>query len=282
MKYKIALYISLGMLLFGGVILSSIIFLRCGIMTSKSKGNTMRPIIGITCGTSGTESSLSENAISGSYISAIESAGGIPIVIPIVQDEACLDDSLGLIDGLLLSGGVDIDPSYFGEEAEPGLGRVDADRDRVEIYLATKALKKRLPILGICRGIQILNVAGGGTLYQDINTDLNNIQKHRQTAPGWYGTQTIDVKEGSRLLDILGQPTIRVNSFHHQAVKKVAPDFVVSAVARDGIIEGIEGTNRSFTIGVQFHPEVMWQNNPPITALFTAFINAGKSCKQER
>ena len=242
----------------------------------------MRPIIGITCGTSGTDSNLSENSIGGSYISAIESAGGTPLVIPITQNEACLEDSIELIDGLLLSGGVDVDPSYFGEEAEPGLGRVDADRDRVELYLTTRALEKDLPILGICRGIQVLNVAAGGSLYQDINTDLSNILKHRQVAPGWYGTQTIDVKKGSRLLDILGQPMIRVNSFHHQAVKKVAPGFTISAVARDGVIEGIESTNHRFTLGVQFHPEVMWQNNPPISAIFTAFINAARAYKQER
>jgi len=282
MKHRIALYISLGILLFTCVTLSGILFLCCGVMTSKSKGNTMRPIIGITCGTSGTDGNLSENSIGGSYISAIENAGGTPIVIPIVQNEACLDDSFEIIDGLLLSGGVDIDPLYFGEEAESGLGKVDADRDRVEIYLTTKALKKDIPILGICRGIQTLNVVAGGTLYQDINTDLSNILKHRQTAPGWYGTQTIDVKEGSRLLDILGQTTIRVNSFHHQAVRKVAPNFTISAVARDGVIEGIEGTNRRFSIGVQFHPEVMWQNSPPIAAIFTAFINAAKLYKQER
>jgi putative glutamine amidotransferase len=260
-----------------------ILFLSYGIIKSKSKGNTMRPIIGITCGTNSTDNNLSENSISGSYISAIESAGGTPIVIPIVQNEACLEDSLEIIDGLLLSGGVDIDPVYFGEEAKPGLGRVDADRDRVEIYLTTNALKKDIPILGICRGIQILNVAAGGTLYQDINTDLNNnILKHRQTAQGWHGTHSIDVKEGSRLLDILGQPTIRVNSFHHQSVKKLAPNFKISAVALDGIIEGIESTNRRFSIGVQFHPELMWQNNPPISAIFTAFVNAARGYKQER
>jgi putative glutamine amidotransferase len=252
------------------------------IVTSKSKGNTMRPIIGITCGTNSTDNNSSENSIGGSYISAIESAGGTPLVIPIVQNEACLDDSLEIIDGLLLSGGVDIDPVYFGEEAEPGLGKVDADRDRVEVYLTTKSLEKDIPILGICRGIQILNVAAGGTLYQDINTDLNNILKHRQTAQGWYGTQSIEVKEGSRLLDILGQSTIRVNSFHHQSVKKIAPNFKISAVASDGIIEGIEGVNRRLSIGVQFHPEVMWQNNPPISAIFTAFINAARSYKQAR
>jgi len=269
-------------LFFVCVILSGILFLCCGIMVSKKGSNSMRPIIGITCGTSGSDGNLSENSIGGSYISAIENSGGTPMVIPITHNEACLEDSIGLIDGLLLSGGVDIDPSYFGEEAEPGLGRVDADRDRVELYLTKKALGKDLPILGICRGIQVLNVASGGSLYQDINTDLSNILKHRQVAPGWYGTQTIDIEKGSRLQDILEQPTIRVNSFHHQAVKKVAPGFVISAVARDGIIEGIEGTNRRFTIGVQFHPEVMWQNNPPINALFTAFVCAAKLYKQQR
>jgi putative glutamine amidotransferase len=238
----------------------------------------MRPIIGITCGTSDLDSN--DNTIPNSYIGAIEDAGGTPIILPLVKKESSFADFIDIMDGLLLSGGVDLDPSFFGEEPQPALGRIDADRDRTEMFLATKALEANIPILGICRGIQLLNVAAGGTLYQDIYSECSNLLKHRQTAPGTHATHVIDIKKGSRLLDIMGQTRIKVNTFHHQAVKKVAPDFIVSAVASDGIVEGIEST-KYFAIGVQFHPERMWQNNPPVTALFTALIDAARLYKQE-
>jgi putative glutamine amidotransferase len=234
----------------------------------------MRPIIGITCTTAD-----STNAIGISYISAIENAGGTPILLPLVQNNSCTADFLSVIDGLLLSGGVDADPFLYGEEPRPALGRIDVDKDRVEMSLIAKTLEIDLPILGICRGIQILNVAAGGTLYQDISMYSSTILKHRQDAPRSYATHAIEVQEGNRLLDILGQSSIRVNSFHHQAVRKAAPGFIVSAIARDGIVEGIESAHHSFAIGVQFHPELMWQNNPPITALFVAFVSAAKAYK---
>jgi len=237
----------------------------------------MRPIIGITCTTAD-----SRNAIGISYISAIEDSGGTPILLPLVQNSSCIADFLSVIDGLLLSGGVDADPFLYGEEPRPALGRIDVDKDRVEMLLITKALEMDLPVLGICRGIQILNVAAGGTLYQDISMCSGIVLKHHQDAPRSYATHVIEVQEGSRLLNILGQSSIRVNSFHHQAVKKAAPGFIVSAVARDGIVEGIESAHHSFAIGVQFHPEMMWQNNPPMTALFTAFVSAAETYKQRQ
>lgn len=237
----------------------------------------MRPIIGITCG-------LNENvnSIGIEYISAIEESGGTPIALTLVKKHECIDDFISIIDGLLLSGGVDADPILYNEEPHPALGRIDVDRDNVEIKLILKAISIGLPIFGICRGIQMLNVAAGGTLYQDINASFNNVLKHRQNAPGYYGTHTIEVHNESRLLKIIGHSKIRVNSFHHQAIKEVAPGFTVSAVANDGIIEGIESINNNFAIGVQFHPELMWQNNPPINALFTEFICEARTYKLKR
>lgn len=237
----------------------------------------MRPVIGITCTTTD-----SGNGIGTSYISAIEHAGGTPVLLPLIQDDSCIRDFLSLIDGLLLSGGVDVDPYYYGEEPQPELGKIDVDKDRVEMSLITGALEMALPILGICRGIQILNVAAGGTLHQDIYSNGGATLKHRQDAPRSYPTHAINVQEGSRLLDILGHSTIRVNSFHHQAVGKAAPGFAVSAVTCDGVIEGIESSHHDFVIGVQFHPETMWQNNPPITNLFAAFADAAKAYKQQK
>jgi putative glutamine amidotransferase len=212
----------------------------------------------------------------------MEHAGGTPILLPMLQNESCIADFLGMIDGLLLAGGVDVDPFLYGEEPRPRQGRIDVARDRTEMLLASKAIEMDLPILAICRGIQMLNVAAGGTLYQDISMSPNPILKHRQEAPRWHATHAIDIVEGSRLLDILGQPTIRINSFHHQAVKEAAPGMMISATARDGIIEGIEIERHSFAVGVQFHPENMWKNNLPITALFIAFANAAKEYSQER
>jgi len=241
----------------------------------------MRPVIGITC-TRIDSGKSSSHGINVDYINAIESAGGTPILLPLIQDNSCIADFVDLIDGLLLSGGVDVDPSFYGEELDPGIGKIDFDRDRTEISLSQKSLETDLPIFGICRGIQLLNVAAGGTLHQHIPGISNSILKHRQDAPGSHGTHTIDIREGSRLLNIIGHSAISVNSFHHQAVKEAAPGFLVSAAARDGIIEGIESTQHSFAIGAQFHPERMWQNNPPMNALFVAFVDAAERYSQQQ
>ena len=237
----------------------------------------MRPIIGITCATKN-----SENSIGTRYTDAIEYAGGTPILLPMIQNDLCLADFLSVIDGLLLSGGVDVDPFLYGEEPRPEQGRIDVARDCAEMSLIPRAMEVDLPILAICRGIQVLNVAAGGTLYQDASMFSNTVLKHRQEAPGSYATHAIDVQEGSHLQNILGQSEIRVNSFHHQAVRDLASGFAVSAAARDGIVEGIESRHHSFIIGVQFHPELMWQNNPPIASLFVAFINAAKAYNQKQ
>jgi putative glutamine amidotransferase len=148
--------------------------------------------------------------------------------------------------------------------------------------LIPRILEMDMPVFGICRGIQALNVGAGGTLYQDISMSSAATLKHRQEAPRWYGTHTMHVQKGSRLLDILGHSTIRVNSFHHQAVKEVAPGFAISAVTSDGVIEGIESTRHNFAVGIQCHPEGMWQNNPPIANLFVAFVKAAEIYRKSR
>jgi putative glutamine amidotransferase len=239
----------------------------------------MRPVIGITCTSTGSDNS--SHGIGVTYISSVEHASGTPILLPLIQSDSCIEDFLGLMDGLLLSGGVDVDPFLYGEESQPKMGTINVDKDRVEMILASRALEMDMPILAICRGIQMLNVAAGGTLYQDMSMISNAVLKHRQDAPRWYGTHTIHVQEGSRLMDILGHSTVRVNTFHHQAVKDTAPGFVVSAVTSDGVIEGIESTRHTFAVGVQCHPEGMWQNNPTIANLFVAFVKAAKAYKQQ-
>ena len=238
----------------------------------------MRPVIGITCTTTGSDKV--SHGIGVNYINAVEHAGGTPILLPLIQSDSCIAEFLSLVDGLLLSGGVDVDPFLYGEESQPKMGAINVDKDRVEMLLTPKALEMDMPILAICRGIQMLNVAAGGTLHQDLSMSPKPILKHRQDAPRWYATHAIQVEAGSRLMDILGHSTIRVNTFHHQAVKDVAPGFVVSAVANDGIIEGIESSRHTFAVGIQCHPEGMWENNPPIANLFIALVEAAKAFKQ--
>jgi putative glutamine amidotransferase len=242
----------------------------------------MHPIIGITCGSDVSVSSTGgrvyrQNSVGFDYISAIEYAGGTPIVLPIVEDQECISSFMDIMDGLLLSGGGDIDPSFFNEEPIPELGNIDPDRDRVEMLLSKAALEQDLPVLAICRGIQVLNVAAGGTLYQDISQHSKEILKHRQSAPGWHASHTIQIEPGSLVYDIFGKQTGRVNSFHHQAVRDIADGFYVSARSLDGIIEAIESKEHRFMLGVQFHPEMMFQHHPEAANIFAAFV---KACKR--
>ena len=217
--------------------------------------------------------------ISRDYIRAIEEAGGLPVIIPVHEDRELSREYLRVVDGLLLAGGVDLSPHFFGEEPHPKLGSVDIERDEVEMELARLALELDMPILAICRGIQVLNVAAGGTLYQDISQLDRTVLKHRQSAVGWYGSHSIEIVEGTLLHRIVGKTRIRVNSFHHQAVKDPAKGFRVSATAPDGVIEAIESERHRFVLGVQFHPEEMWRRSPEAAALFKAFVAA---CYQTR
>ncbi|MBM3236793.1 gamma-glutamyl-gamma-aminobutyrate hydrolase family protein [Candidatus Poribacteria bacterium] len=253
----------------------------------------MRPIIGITCGSDVSVSSTGgrvyrQNSVGFDYISAIEHAGGTPIVLPIVENQECISSFIDIMDGLLLSGGGDIEPSFFNEEPIPELGNIDPDRDRVEMLLAKAALEQDLPVLAICRGIQVLNVAAGGTLYQDISQakafgvgepceHSKEILKHRQSAPGWHASHTIQIEPSSLMYEMFGKQTGRVNSFHHQAVRDSAAGFYISARSIDGIIEAIESKEYRFMLGVQFHPEMMFQHHPEAANIFAAFV---KACKR--
>ncbi|HIE26020.1 TPA: gamma-glutamyl-gamma-aminobutyrate hydrolase family protein [Candidatus Poribacteria bacterium] len=239
----------------------------------------MRPIIGVTCGSDVSASNTGgrvyrKNTVGSDYISAIEHAGGAPVVLPIVEDEECISGFIDIIDGLLLSGGGDIDPSFFNEEPISALGSIDPNRDSVEMLLSKAALEQDLPVLAICRGIQVLNVAAGGTLYQDISQHSKETLKHRQSAPGWHASHTIQMEPGSLISEIFGKRTGRVNSFHHQAVRDAADGFYVSARSNDGIIEAIESREYRFMLGVQFHPEMMFQHHPEAANIFAAFVKA--------
>jgi putative glutamine amidotransferase len=210
-----------------------------------------------------------------SYIRAIEKAGGIPLPIPITDQEGTLRATYGLIDGLLLAGGVDIDPAYFGEEPHPLLGKVDAARDRIELALTRWALEDGRPVLGICRGIQTLNVACGGPLWQDIGAQVPGAldHKHDPNQPYSHLAHSVTIAPGSRLAGLVGTGEVEVNSLHHQAAKEAGRGLQPVAWAPDGVIEGLEGTGDAWVIGVQWHPEWLLDHSHMVR-LFQAFIQA--------
>ena len=224
-------------------------------------------IIGITC-----KSDTKSFYLPRPYVMAVTAAGGTPLVLPHV-DGTCIDELSNLLDGLLLAGGGDIHPMFYGGTDSDKLKRVDPTRDRFELTLVKRFARTGKPILGICRGMQVLNVAFGGNLYHDVGelTDVN----HWQKAPEHEPIHTIRLKKGTLLHKIMGQTTLMVNSFHHQAVKTVADGFIVSALAEDGIIEAIEHPDYGFMLGVQFHPEYMYESEP-FNKLFAAFVAACK------
>ncbi|GGA19367.1 gamma-glutamyl-gamma-aminobutyrate hydrolase family protein [Psychrobacillus lasiicapitis] len=230
----------------------------------------MNPIIGVS-------SNLKGEAISvpTANVHAIARFDGVPIVLPNLQD-AGLDIIVDRIDGLLLTGGGDIDPTLFGEEPHPRLGSIVPERDAFEIQLVQKMLEKNKPILGICRGAQILSIAAGGDMYQDIYAQSPaQLLQHDQQAPNWYASHFVHVTEGTILSNVAGVEKFKVNSFHHQAVRNVPNGFLVSGIASDGIIEAFESKNHPFVMGIQWHPESLLMKDDLISAaIFERFIDA--------
>jgi putative glutamine amidotransferase len=206
------------------------------------------------------------------YILAVQKAGGIPVVLPVVEDCELIDS----IDGLLLSGGYDVSPLEYGEEPEKGLDMVCPIRDRFEITLAKQARDANLPILGICRGHQLLNVAFGGTLYQDIGSNLPCTIQHVQKRTPSEASHTVELVADTSLQQLMADSTLNANSFHHQAIKKVAPGFRISALSKDGVIEGIENEGQLKILGVQWHPELM-TDQPKMMALFDWLVQAARA-----
>ena len=228
------------------------------------------PLVGISCGGSETMTTLKTT-----YSDAVRLAGGLPVLIPVTRDSLTVEALVGRLDAVILSGGEDIDPAYFGEAHLPELGAVNAPRDTFDVLLIRVALRQGKPLLGICRGEQVLNVVLGGTLYQDIPSQIPSSQlHHRQTEPSTVATQTITIEPGSRLAQILGATQIGVNSHHHQAVKDLAPGLVVTARTEDGVVEAYEGIPSApdpygkplgdRILATQFHPEAFTQAGDPV------------------
>ncbi len=207
------------------------------------------------------------------YITALLAVGAAPIIIPLDMGETTLRAIYERLDGLFLAGGGDMNPeTYRAEKAEQTDG-IDLLRDEAELILTRWALADRLPILGVCRGVQALNVAAGGSLIQDVDHAVPHAIRHQYfpDKPRSYVAHDVATVSGTRLASILGGAA-SVNSFHHQAVKDVAPHFRVSASAEDGVIEAIEHENGSFAVGVQWHPESLIESDAKMRALFEAFV----------
>ncbi|MCS6775408.1 MAG: gamma-glutamyl-gamma-aminobutyrate hydrolase family protein [Chloroherpetonaceae bacterium] len=211
------------------------------------------------------------------YVRAIEAAGGMPRVLPAIADTDAVQQYLDHIDGLLLSGGDDVAPEHYGQEPHPRLGTVDPDRDAMELTLIRLALQRNLPIFAICRGIQALNVAMGGTLYQDLPSQRPSEIAHQQEEAGLPRdrfSHEIDVVAGTRYRTIVGRDRIPVNSLHHQALDRVAAGLVVAARAPDGVIEAVEAPEYRYVIAVQYHPEETAPHDAAARRLFEAFVDA--------
>ena len=237
-----------------------------------------RPLIGISCGAGKGKTSLKLE-----YVEAVRNAGGTPILIPVMTDSLALVDILQRIDGLILSGGEDVAPAYYGETPHEKLETVNDLRDTYDFMLAGIAHKMNLPMLGICRGVQLLNVYFGGTLYQDIPSQRPDWNlAHRARVKGEKPLHKVLIEPDSQLAKMFGTTELNANTSHHQAVKKVAPGFRIVARAADGTHEGIESTEGLLVWGVQFHPEGMYANGNSVALnVFKAFVLQTKRVKKK-
>lgn len=231
----------------------------------------MKPIIGITPNYS---EQRCEFCVHEDYIHAITRAGGIPVLL-------FPDGGIpSLIDGIMLTGGGDIDPLLFGEEPLIQSGEISPLRDASELALCKEAFERDLPIFGICRGTQIINIVTGGGLYQDIFVQTGTTLKHVQQAPRHYGTHSVFVEEGTKLSQLWGKESIRVNSMHHQSISIPGEGFVVAARSADGLAEAIEHREKPFVVGVQWHPESMKDSYQEM--LFDEFVRAAAAFQKEK
>lgn len=236
----------------------------------------MRPLIGIACHADfRQESGRPIYCNNRAYSHAIEQAGGIPVLIPFLDDVAALETLLVRLDGVLLSGGVDIAPERYHEEPHPMLRRTSAELDEFEFTLARWALEENMPLLGICRGMQLLNVVFGGTLYQDLDALYPGGMNHcHQELPRNTISHDVFVEAGSRMEKILGTRQFGVNTLHHQAVNMPGKGVHITGRAEDGMPELMEVPAYRFVMAVQFHPEEIFMKESACANLFSAFVQA--------
>ena len=231
-----------------------------------------RPIIGVTAGPSA--HSAEWFAVRDDYVRAVESAGALPMVL-VPGPLEHVTDLVDRLDALVLSGGSDVDPGHYGEAPHDSVDDVIPERDAFELALSRTALERDLPLLAICRGHQVLNVATGGTLIQDIPSQVQGALDHDPKKERWEPAHQVRILPGTRLREILGRDRVEVNSIHHQAIKTPGQGLVVTAYAvGDELIEGVEMPDRRFVVGVQWHPEAFWDQPRTFQPLFAALVAA--------
>lgn len=232
----------------------------------------MKPIIGLTSQYNQlVDKKMIE--INSTYIDAVEKAGAMPIVIPILRNLEDIERYIDLIDGLIITGGVDISPLRYGENPLKDTDVICIERDKMEFNLLELAIKKSIPVMGICRGLQLINVAFGGTLYQDIPSQIPNAHGHVSLSTMRYGYHEVHLIEDGYLYEIFKKDKIVVNSLHHQSIKEIGKNLKVVATSEDGVIEAIESIDDNKIFGVQFHPEALVDNHEEFIEVFKYFIN---------
>ena len=208
------------------------------------------------------------------YMDGITAAGGLPLMLPLTDDEAALDQLCGLCDGFLLTGGHDVSPELYGAERLPACGATSPERDRMEAKLLRRAMACDKPVLGICRGIQFINAALGGTLWQDLPSQHPSDVNHHQRPPYDAPAHAVSLLPDTPLANLLNRETLMVNSYHHQAVRDLAGALKPMAMSPDGLIEAVWHPGQRFLWAVQWHPEFAWRSDPAALAIFRAFVEA--------
>lgn len=240
------------------------------------------PLIGVSM--SITVKTTPERAyVNSTYLNAIQQAGGVPVPLPAQLSPRSWERLAPGLDGLLLTGGGDIDPALFGETPQPTLYDVAPIRDTFEATAARWALERHVPLLCVCRGLQVLNVALGGTLYQDVGTEPGTQLEHSQKGPRDEPTHKVKVTPGSRLAEVLGADEVEVNSMHHQAVKALGRGLTACAWAPDQIVEGLELPGHDgFLLAVQWHPEELIGHSEPARRLFSALVTHAAAARARK
>jgi putative glutamine amidotransferase len=244
-----------------------------------------RPTIGVTTQTlqaiDGIPAGLPTSVVMNQrYYEAVADAGGAPVLIPLLENIDALRATYEACAGILIPGGVDMDPATYGEAPHEKLGRIDPDRDRIELQLTRWCIEDKKPLLGLCRGLQVINVAQGGTLFQDIDAQFDGAIRHDYFPT--YGferdhlSHEVAVEPSSRLHSLVNLDQLPVNSMHHQGVKQLGRGLVACARASDGLIEAVESTNGHWMVGVQWHPEVFEATDPHTRDLFRGFVEAAR------
>lgn len=243
-------------------------------------GGPRRPVIGITPDvSSGTEPVRYEVKVA--YPEAVFRAGGLPFILPYSDDPTMVDAYLDRIFGLVVTGGAfDIPPEAYGEKAREGLGELKPTRTAFESALMQAALRRNVPVLGVCGGMQLLHVLLGGTLFQDLRRELPNAREHEQPQDRTQPSHPVEVKDGTQLGELVGKGQLMVNSTHHQAANRVPDNVVVSAVAPDGVVEAIESKAHPFAIGVQWHPELLIHNVPAHLSLYKGLVHKARESRR--